>query len=129
MPPTVSAISCSIWMEMSVSGSFQDWVARQTAATETKNVNSVRFVQQAIEAEARRQIAVLEDGGEIAQETRLFDPSTGQGRTMRTKEDAHDYRYKIDGNIFLVWFWTNHGFWNRIVFSFVFYYFIIPNFV
>ncbi|WP_135076682.1 Asp-tRNA(Asn)/Glu-tRNA(Gln) amidotransferase subunit GatB [Terasakiella sp. SH-1] len=61
--------------------------------TETKNVNSVRFVMQAIEAEAARQVEVYEDGGEIVQETRLFDSTTGTTRSMRSKEHAHDYRY------------------------------------
>ena len=61
--------------------------------TETKNVNSVRFVMQAIEHEAMRQVDVLEAGGAIVQETRLFDPGTGTTRTMRSKEDALDYRY------------------------------------
>src|SRR5882762_3199139 len=60
---------------------------------EIKNVNSIRFIGQAIEHEARRQIAVLEDGGKIEQETRLFDPGKGESRPMRNKEDAHDYRY------------------------------------
>jgi aspartyl-tRNA(Asn)/glutamyl-tRNA(Gln) amidotransferase subunit B len=60
---------------------------------EIKNVNSVRFLGQAIDYEVQRQIAILEDGGEIAQETRLFDPSKGETRSMRSKEDAHDYRY------------------------------------
>ncbi len=60
---------------------------------EIKNVNSVRFVGQAIECEARRQIDILEDGGEIDQETRLFDPKAGETRSMRSKEEAHDYRY------------------------------------
>ncbi|MGP7796171.1 Asp-tRNA(Asn)/Glu-tRNA(Gln) amidotransferase subunit GatB [Sphingomonas sp. CLY1604] len=67
--------------------------------TETKNVNSVRFVMQAIEHEARRQVEVLEDGGTIVQETRLFNPDTGQTRTMRSKEDAHDYRYFPDPDL------------------------------
>ena len=67
--------------------------------TETKNVNSIRFVQQAIEAEARRQIEVLEDGGEIVQETRLFDGMTGKSRSMRSKEEAHDYRYFPDPDL------------------------------
>ena len=66
---------------------------------EIKNVNSMRFVQQAIEYEARRQIEILEDGGEIDQETRLFDPKTGETRTMRSKEDAHDYRYFPDPDL------------------------------
>jgi aspartyl-tRNA(Asn)/glutamyl-tRNA(Gln) amidotransferase subunit B len=60
---------------------------------EIKNVNSMRFVQQAIEFEARRQIEVLEDGGTIAQQTRLFDAKAGETRAMRSKEEAHDYRY------------------------------------
>jgi len=67
--------------------------------TETKNVNSVRFVMQAIEHEARRQVDVLEDGGAIVQETRLFDPGTGTTRSMRSKEDAHDYRYFPDPDL------------------------------
>ncbi len=66
---------------------------------EIKNVNSIRFVGQAIEAEAKRQIAILESGGEIDQETRLFDPSKGETRSMRSKEDAHDYRYFPDPDL------------------------------
>ena len=66
---------------------------------EIKNVNSVRFVRQAIEYEARRQIEVLEDGGTIEQETRLFDPDRGETRSMRTKEEAHDYRYFPDPDL------------------------------
>ena len=66
---------------------------------EIKNVNSVRFVQQAIEYEASRQIDIIEDGGEIAQETRLFDPSRGETRPMRTKEESHDYRYFPDPDL------------------------------
>ncbi len=60
---------------------------------EIKNMNSMRFIQQAIEFEARRQIAILEDGGTVVQETRLFDPDRGETRSMRSKEEAHDYRY------------------------------------
>jgi len=67
--------------------------------TETKNVNSVRFVMATIEHEARRQVEVLEDGGKIVQETRLFDPGTGTTRSMRSKEDAHDYRYFPDPDL------------------------------
>ncbi len=67
--------------------------------TETKNVNSVRFVMQAIEHEAMRQVDVLESGGTVVQETRLFDPGTGTTRTMRSKEDAHDYRYFPDPDL------------------------------
>jgi aspartyl-tRNA(Asn)/glutamyl-tRNA(Gln) amidotransferase subunit B len=66
---------------------------------EIKNVNSYRFIQQAIEYEARRQIEILEDGGAIAQETRLFDPGKGETRSMRSKEDAHDYRYFPDPDL------------------------------
>jgi aspartyl-tRNA(Asn)/glutamyl-tRNA(Gln) amidotransferase subunit B len=66
---------------------------------EVKNVNSVRFVMQAIEAEAKRQIEVWEAGGEVEQETRLFDPGRGMTRSMRSKEDAHDYRYFPDPDL------------------------------
>ncbi len=67
--------------------------------TETKNLNSIRFIAQAINSEVARQIEVLEDGGTINQETRLFDNATGQTRTMRSKEDAHDYRYFPDPDL------------------------------
>ncbi|MBN8818641.1 MAG: Asp-tRNA(Asn)/Glu-tRNA(Gln) amidotransferase subunit GatB [Sphingomonas sp.] len=67
--------------------------------TETKNVNSVRFVMQAIEYEAQRQVDVIEGGGRIVQETRLFNPDTGTTRSMRSKEDAHDYRYFPDPDL------------------------------
>ena len=60
---------------------------------EIKNMNSMRFIQQAIEYEARRQIAIIEDGGTVDQETRLYDPDKGETRSMRSKEEAHDYRY------------------------------------
>jgi aspartyl-tRNA(Asn)/glutamyl-tRNA(Gln) amidotransferase subunit B len=66
---------------------------------EIKNVNSIRFIGQAIEHEARRQIAILEDGGKIDQETRLFDPNKGETRSMRSKEEAHDYRYFPDPDL------------------------------
>ncbi|MDE1152997.1 MAG: Asp-tRNA(Asn)/Glu-tRNA(Gln) amidotransferase subunit GatB [Micavibrio sp.] len=66
---------------------------------EIKNVNSVRFVQQAIEFESRRQIEVIEGGGKITQETRLFDTKNGTTRAMRSKEDAHDYRYFPDPDL------------------------------
>jgi aspartyl-tRNA(Asn)/glutamyl-tRNA(Gln) amidotransferase subunit B len=66
---------------------------------EIKNVNSIRFVHQAIEYEARRQIDVIEDGGSISQETRLFDSGRGVTRTMRSKENAHDYRYFPDPDL------------------------------
>lgn len=67
--------------------------------TETKNVNSVRFVMQTIEHEAQRQVDLIEDGGKVVQETRLFDPGTGTTRSMRSKEDAHDYRYFPDPDL------------------------------
>jgi aspartyl-tRNA(Asn)/glutamyl-tRNA(Gln) amidotransferase subunit B len=66
---------------------------------EIKNVNSIRFIGQAIEVEARRQIAVIEDGGVIEQETRLYDPGKGETRSMRSKEEAHDYRYFPDPDL------------------------------
>src|SRR5207302_11003881 len=67
--------------------------------TETKNVNSVRVVMQAIEHEAKRQVEVLESGGKIDQETRLVDPEKGATRSMRSKEEAHDYRYFPDPDL------------------------------
>ena len=67
--------------------------------TETKNLNSVRFIMQAIDFEVERQIEILEAGGQIDQETRLFDTSTGETRQMRSKEDAHDYRYFPDPDL------------------------------
>lgn len=66
---------------------------------EIKNVNSIRFIGQAIEYEARRQIEILEEGGTISQETRLFDPKAGETRSMRSKEEAHDYRYFPDPDL------------------------------
>ena len=66
---------------------------------EIKNVNSIRFIGQAIEVEARRQIDIIEDGGKIDQETRLFDPVKGETRSMRSKEEAHDYRYFPDPDL------------------------------
>ena len=66
---------------------------------EIKNVNSVRYVMQAVEVEARRQVAVWEGGGTVEQETRLFDPQRGETRSLRTKEDAHDYRYFPDPDL------------------------------
>ena len=66
---------------------------------ELKNLNSFRFMEQAIEFEAKRQIEILEDGGKIVQETRLYDPQKDETRSMRTKEDAHDYRYFPDPDL------------------------------
>ena len=73
--------------------------ARLGTRCEIKNVNSIRFIGQAIEHEARRQIEILEDGGKIEQETRLFDPGKGETRSMRSKEEAHDYRYFPDPDL------------------------------
>jgi len=67
--------------------------------TETKNVNSIRFVMAAIEGEANRQVDVIEGGGRIVQETRLYDPDRNETRSMRSKEDAHDYRYFPDPDL------------------------------
>jgi len=66
---------------------------------EIKNMNSMRFIQAAIEYEARRQIAILEDGGAVMQETRLYDPDRNETRSMRSKEEAHDYRYFPDPDL------------------------------
>ncbi len=66
---------------------------------EIKNMNSMRFIQMAIEYEARRQIAILEDGGKVSQETRLYDPDRNETRSMRSKEEAHDYRYFPDPDL------------------------------
>jgi aspartyl-tRNA(Asn)/glutamyl-tRNA(Gln) amidotransferase subunit B len=73
--------------------------AKLGTRTETKNLNSFRFLQHAIEFEVRRQIELLEDGGAVEQETRLYDPERGETRSMRTKEDAHDYRYFPDPDL------------------------------
>ena len=67
--------------------------------TETKNVNSVRFVMAVVESEARRQVDLIEDGGQVVQETRLYDPDKNTTRSMRSKEDAHDYRYFPDPDL------------------------------
>src|SRR5438874_9972432 len=68
--------------------------------TEVKNLNSFRFLRNAIDFEIERQIRVLESGGKVSQETRLFDPSTGETRAMRSKEEAHDYRYFPEPDLF-----------------------------
>ena len=79
-------------------GQYEKYLATQDFShlgtrCEIKNMNSMRFIQQAIEYEARRQIAIIEDGGKVDQETRLYDPDKGETRSMRSKEEAHDYRY------------------------------------
>jgi aspartyl-tRNA(Asn)/glutamyl-tRNA(Gln) amidotransferase subunit B len=66
---------------------------------EIKNMNSIAFIGEAIEHEARRQIEIIEDGGQIEQETRLYDPNKGETRSMRSKEEAHDYRYFPDPDL------------------------------
>ena len=66
---------------------------------EIKNMNSMRFIQQAIDVEARRQISIVESGGSVDQETRLYDPDKGETRSMRSKEEAHDYRYFPDPDL------------------------------
>jgi aspartyl-tRNA(Asn)/glutamyl-tRNA(Gln) amidotransferase subunit B len=71
---------------------------------EVKNVNSLRFIRQAVDVEAKRQIRLIEGGGSVDQETRLFDPNKGETRTMRSKEDAHDYRYFPDPDLLPVTF-------------------------
>ncbi len=85
-------------------GDYERYQASQDLAhlgtrCEIKNMNSIRFIQQAVEYEARRQIAILEDGGKIVQETRLYDPDRGETRSMRSKEAAHDYRYFPDPDL------------------------------
>ncbi|MCC7037845.1 MAG: Asp-tRNA(Asn)/Glu-tRNA(Gln) amidotransferase subunit GatB, partial [Alphaproteobacteria bacterium] len=86
-------------MRCDVNVSVRKFGAELGTRCEIKNVNSVRFVQQAIEYEARRQIEVIESGGKIVQETRLFDTTQGTTRSMRSKEDAHDYRYFPDPDL------------------------------
>src|SRR5690606_17672081 len=66
---------------------------------EIKNMNSMRFIQMAIEVEAKRQIAIVEGAGEVVQETRLYDPDRNETRSMRSKEEAHDYRYFPDPDL------------------------------
>ncbi len=85
-------------------GQYEKYWATQDFAhlgtrCEIKNMNSMRFMSQAIDFEARRQIAILEDGGSITQETRLYDPDKGETRSMRSKEEAHDYRYFPDPDL------------------------------
>ena len=85
-------------------GQYEKYQATQDFAhlgtrCEIKNMNSMRFIQLAIDFEARRQIAILEDGGKVVQETRLYDPDRNETRSMRSKEEAHDYRYFPDPDL------------------------------
>ena len=85
-------------------GQYENYQATQDFShlgtrCEIKNMNSMRFIQQAIDYEARRQIAILEDGGKVDQETRLYDPDKGETRSMRSKEEAQDYRYFPDPDL------------------------------
>lgn len=82
-------------VNVSVNRPGEEWGTR----CEMKNMNSVRFIRQAIEVEARRQVDIIEDGGKIDQETRQFDPVKGITRSLRSKEDAHDYRYFPDPDL------------------------------
>ena len=87
------------WMRADINVSVRKPGGEFGTRCEIKNVNSLRFAAQAIEFEARRQIDILEDGGVIDQETRLYDPKTGETRSMRSKEEAHDYRYFPDPDL------------------------------
>ena len=91
----VSVCKVGGYDEFRKTGSFKSLGTR----CEIKNVNSMRFIAQAVEYEARRQIEVIEGGGTIAQETRLFDSRQGETRSMRSKEEAHDYRYFPDPDL------------------------------
>ena len=91
----VSVCKPGDWEAYRESGDFSHLGTR----CEIKNMNSMRFIQAAIDHEARRQIAILEDGGPVAQETRLYDPARGETRSMRSKEEAHDYRYFPDPDL------------------------------
>jgi aspartyl-tRNA(Asn)/glutamyl-tRNA(Gln) amidotransferase subunit B len=91
-------LRCDVNVSVCPPGQYEKYQATQDfghlgTRCELKNMNSMRFIQQAIDYEARRQIAILEDGGTVEQETRLYDPDKGETRSMRSKEEAHDYRY------------------------------------
>jgi aspartyl-tRNA(Asn)/glutamyl-tRNA(Gln) amidotransferase subunit B len=91
----VSVCQPGAWERYRETGDFSHLGTR----CEIKNMNSLRFIQQAIEYEARRQIAIIEGGGTVVQETRLYDPDRGETRSMRSKEEAHDYRYFPDPDL------------------------------
>lgn len=91
-------LRCDVNVSVCKPGAYERWqetgdFGHLGTRCEIKNMNSMRFIQQAIEYEARRQIAIVEDGGTVVQETRLYDPDKGETRSMRSKEEAHDYRY------------------------------------
>jgi len=91
-------LRCDVNVSVCRPGQYEKYQATQDFShlgtrCELKNMNSMRFIQAAIDYEARRQIAILEDGGEVVQETRLYDPDKNETRSMRSKEEAHDYRY------------------------------------
>ena len=99
----ISAPATATWRRASLRADVNVSVRKPGAPLgtrcEIKNVNSIRFIGQAIEHEARRQIEIIEEGGTIDQETRLFDPDKGETRSMRSKEEAHDYRYFPDPDL------------------------------
>ncbi|MFP1644045.1 Asp-tRNA(Asn)/Glu-tRNA(Gln) amidotransferase subunit GatB [Pontitalea aquivivens] len=91
-------LRCDVNVSVCRPGAYERWqetgdFGHLGTRCEIKNMNSMRFIQAAIDYEARRQIAIVEDGGTVVQETRLYDPDKGETRSMRSKEEAHDYRY------------------------------------
>ena len=98
------AMRADVNVSICLPGAYEKYQATQDFShlgtrCEIKNMNSMRFIQQAIEVEARRQIAIVEAGGSIDQETRLYDPDKNETRSMRSKEEAHDYRYFPDPDL------------------------------
>lgn len=98
------AMRADVNVSICLPGQYEKYQATQDFShlgtrCEIKNMNSMRFIQQAIEIEARRQIAIVEGGGAVDQETRLYDPDKGETRSMRSKEEAHDYRYFPDPDL------------------------------
>jgi aspartyl-tRNA(Asn)/glutamyl-tRNA(Gln) amidotransferase subunit B len=98
------AMRADVNVSICLPGQYEKYQATQDfghlgTRCEIKNMNSMRFIQQAIDVEAKRQIAILEAGGKVDQETRLYDPDKGETRSMRSKEEAHDYRYFPDPDL------------------------------
>jgi aspartyl-tRNA(Asn)/glutamyl-tRNA(Gln) amidotransferase subunit B len=98
------AMRADVNVSICLPGQYEKYQATQDFShlgtrCEIKNMNSMRFIQQAIDVEAKRQIAIVEGGGEVVQETRLFDPDKMETRSMRSKEEAHDYRYFPDPDL------------------------------